>query len=125
MGETFSQIAPRGIPSDDCPGSDVARHDGSGADQRASLDPDASKDHRAGPERGATLDDRGEQLPVVFGLKPTLVAGRAGVVVVDEEHAVANEDLVVDLYAAADERMTLDLAVRADYGATLDLDERT
>jgi hypothetical protein len=47
-----------------------------------------------------------------------------GMPIVDEHHAVADEDLVLDRHAFADERMRFDLAARADRHALLDLDER-
>jgi hypothetical protein len=43
--------------------------------------------------------------------------------VVDEHHAVADEDLIVDGDAFADERVALDLAVFADKGIFLYLDK--
>ena len=52
------------------------------------------------------------------------VGRRPRPLVVDEHHAVADEDLVLDRDARADERVALDLAARADLDARLDLDER-
>ena len=49
--------------------------------------------------------------------------GGAGVGVVDESHAVADEDIVLDGHAFADEGVAGDLAVPADGGVFLDLDE--
>ena len=53
-------------------------------------------------------------------------AGRGGgprVLVVDEHHAVADEDLVLDGHAFADEGVAGDLDPAADAGAFLDFDE--
>jgi hypothetical protein len=46
------------------------------------------------------------------------------VLVVDEHHAVTDEDLVIDLDAVADERVALDTATGTDPGTPLDLDVR-
>ena len=56
-------------------------------------------------------------------LKPSLGGGTREFVI-DEDHAVADEDLVFDLDARADEGMALDLAVGADARALLNLHER-
>ena len=50
--------------------------------------------------------------------------GGARALVVDEHHAVADEDLVADLDSVADERVALDLAALADARAALHLHER-
>ena len=69
------------------------------------------------------LDDRAKERPAVGALQPAVVVRRPRPFVVDEDHPVADEDLVLDLDSLADERVALDLAARADYGSTLDLDE--
>ena len=51
------------------------------------------------------------------------VGGGAGIAVVGEHHAVADEHLVLDRDALADEAVRRDLAARADRRALLDLDE--
>ncbi len=48
----------------------------------------------------------------------------AGRLVVDEHHAVPDEDAVSELDAGADERVALDLAARPDDRSRLNLDER-
>ena len=65
-----------------------------------------------------------DELPVLFGLQATVGARRARVLVVDEHHAVADEDLVADLDAVTDERVALNLAVARRSTPRLDLDER-
>ena len=75
------------------------------------------------PSGGAALDDRVLEEP--FGIVEQLSARVAGPrpPVVDEDDAVADEDLVMDLDPVADERVALDLAVRAHRRAALDLHE--
>ena len=68
-------------------------------------------------------DLSGDDLPVGLGLKLTINGG-ARVQVVDEQHAVPHENLVLDCHALADEGVALDLAPRADHDVLLDLDER-
>src|SRR5437763_192002 len=57
-----------------------------------------------------------------IGLQLT-VDGRPGIGVVDEHHAVPDEDVVLDRHALADERVAGDLAVLSDPGVLLNLDE--
>ena len=64
--------------------------------------------------RSTTRLDELQSVPVCSA--PAVVR-RARPLVVDEHHAVADEDLVLDRDAVADERVALDLAARADHGA--------
>jgi glycosyltransferase involved in cell wall biosynthesis len=114
---------PGGISDDDCVGLDVASHDGPCPDERSASDADPARDHGSRTERGAAFDSGRKQLPVVLALEHPL-RGCAWVLVVDENDAVAHEDLVLDLDTAADEGVALNLAVGADANALLDLDER-
>ena len=68
---------------------------------------------------------RTPQRPVVSRLQIAAAGRRARPLVVDEEDAVPDEDLVRKRHARADERVALDLAARADLDPALDLDERT
>ena len=70
----------------------------------------------------STIVRRSVQSSAVFR-RPSAVVAR-GHSVVDEEHAVPHEDLVLDLDSLADEAVALDLATRADARASLNLDER-
>ena len=70
------------------------------------------------------FDDRAEERPVFGFLQATIRRRRAGGLVVDEKHAVPDEDLVLDLDALADEAVALELAAAADARPSLDLDER-
>src|SRR3954447_4016341 len=103
---------------------DVPGHHRTCSDDRALPDSDAAHDHCPRSERRATLDHRALERPVVLGLEAAVGVRRARTAVVDEHHAVPDEDLVLDVDAAADERMTLDLATCPDRCVALDLDER-
>src|SRR5207249_1752394 len=102
---------------------DVPGDDGACANECAGADPDAAEHDDARAERRAALDDGAHELPVGICLELARVSRRARKLVVDEERAVADENLVLDLDACADERMTLDFAASADHSVTLDLDE--
>src|SRR5215211_1881906 len=103
---------------------DVARDDGAGADERTLTDPSAAQDNRAGPERRTMLDNGTHEQPVVLGLQRAQLARRTRELIVDEQDAMADENLVLDRDPCADERMALDLAPRTDHGIALDLHER-
>jgi hypothetical protein len=102
----------------------VPRDDRARTDERAGSDADSTKHDNARSERGATLDDRAHELPVRISLELARLGRRARELVVDEERAVAYEDLVLNLDTAADKAVTLDFAARAYNSVTLDLDER-
>lgn len=118
----FSQNACR-VSGDDGVGRDIFGDHAAGADDGAFADGDAAEDGGVGAERSPCFDDRGNDLPVGFGLQAAAVGGGAGVEVVDEHDAVADKDLVLYGDALADEGVALDLAVPADGGVFLDLDK--
>src|SRR5687767_11508030 len=103
----------------------MGRHDGAGSDHRACTDPDAPEDNRTRADRCAALDDGWQELPVRFALQLSCLVRRAGMLVVNEDHAMPDEHLVADGHPLADEGVALDLAARADRATPLDLDERT
>ena len=76
-----------------------------------------------GADRCSLLDYRSLDLPVGFGLQLPVGGRGPRIAVVDEHHAVADEDVVLNRDAFADERMARDLAALADAGVLLDLDE--
>jgi hypothetical protein len=49
--------------------------------------------------------------------------GCARVVIIDEHHTVADEDLVLDRHSLTDERMALNLAPRANLGVRLNFNK--
>ena len=61
--------------------------------------------------------------PVCFGLQAAAFGGSPRIGIVDEGHAVSDEDVVFDLDAFADEGVARDLAIRAHTGIFLNLDE--
>src|SRR5262249_39797485 len=62
-------------------------------------------------------------LPVAVGLRLAACVDGARISIVDERHAVADEDVVLELDALADERVTGDLHPPANLGAVLDLNK--
>ena len=66
---------------------------------------------------------RALDFPVGFGLQFAVAGGGARIGVVDERHAVADEDVVLDGHAFADEGVAGNLAALADGGILLDFDE--
>src|SRR5262245_43415337 len=109
---------------DSRPGRNIACDDRSGTDERPSTDPHSSEDHAARAEAGSFLDDRAKKRPVVCGLQAAVLGGRTRGLVVDEEDAVPDEDLVVDVDSFADEAVALDLAAGTHARASLNLDKR-
>src|SRR5207245_1021088 len=85
---------------------------------------EAPQQHRSGTDRGTTLHQRRNHLPVLLGLQPTTVCSGAGIKIVDEADVMANEHLVLDRHALANEAMTLNLAARPDLRTLLNLHER-
>src|SRR3954447_9410933 len=101
------------VGGDHRPGSD----EGTGADRHATEDDGPRSD------RCAVVHLDAEQLPVVRRLDLPRRVEDARRLVVDEHHAVSDEDVVTDAHTVTDEGMALDLAVGADHGSPLDLDE--
>ncbi len=62
--------------------------------------------------------------PIVLGLQRPVGVGRARIPIVDEHHAVADEDFVFDRDAGTYERVTRDFAATPDFRVALNLDER-
>jgi len=118
----FFQDARR-VSGDHCVGRDIFGNHAAGADDSAFADGYAAKDGGVGADRSSCFDDRGNDLPVGFGLQAAAVGGGAGVEVIDKHDAVADKDLVLYGHALADEGVALDLAVPADGGVFLDFDE--
>ena len=118
----FFQNARR-VSGNHCVGGDIFGDHTTGADDSAFADGEAAEDCGVGAERSFIFNDRGNDLPVGFGLQAAALGSGAGVEVVDEHDAVADEDLILDGDALADEGVALDLAVSADGGVFLYLDE--
>lgn len=93
------------------------------ADHCARADLDAAHNHGPAPNRCRATHGGFLHRPVLFRLRRPVAVGRARFTIVDEDHAMADEDFVLDRHAAANEAMAGDLAAPADSGAALDLDE--
>src|SRR5688572_1835811 len=104
-------------------GRHVARDDAPGTDDRALADRHVAKHGGARSDRGALFDYGVFHFPVGGGLQLARSRGGPRVRVVDEHHAMADEDLILDGHAFTDERMARDLAAAADAGVFLDFDE--
>src|SRR6516164_3687232 len=74
-------------------------------DHRAATDAEIGKDRRVCADRGARPHDRSQHLPIGLALEVAFCCGGVRVKVVDKLHAVANEDLIFDLYAFTNEAM--------------------
>ena len=70
----------------------------------------------AGADRRALLHDRVLDLPIAGGLQLSGRGRRSRIGVVDEHHAVADEDVILDRHALADEGVARDLAPPANAG---------
>src|SRR6516162_5995029 len=74
-----------------------------GTDHRPATDRDIGKYRRVRADRGACPHDRSQHLPIGLALEVAFCGGSVRVKVVDELHAVANKDLIFDLYALTNE----------------------
>src|SRR5947207_6601440 len=108
------QERPRRMPYHSRTRSHVAGDHGARPDERAGPDPDSAEDHRSGAQGRPALDYRPAQFPVSPGLQRPVLGGRPGIAVIEEQHAVTDEDLILNGYAIADEAVALDLAARPD-----------
>src|ERR1035437_4795209 len=79
---------------------------------------------RAGTDRGSLLDDCPLHGPVALGLERPLSARGTGIRVVDEHHAMTDENAVFDGHAFANERVAGDLAALSYFRVLLNLDKR-
>src|SRR5262249_32052257 len=112
-----------GVAGDHRAVRDVVRDDASRADDRLLTDGDAAQDRRAGADRRAPPHEWRLAPPVGGGLQRPRLGRRARIPVVDEDHAVPDEDLVLERHALADEAVARDLAAPANDRVLLDLDE--
>ena len=94
-----------------------------GSDDRPFADRDPAQDGGVAADRSALLDKRGNAGPIRFRLQLSGLRRCARVSVVDERHAVADEDLVFYGHPFTDERMAGYLDSLPDPGALLDLYE--
>src|SRR5262245_7529278 len=73
------------------------------ADYLAATDAEICKDRRVRADRGTRPHDRSQHLPIGFALEVAFCGGGVRVKVVDELHAVANKDFILNLYALTNE----------------------
>lgn len=119
----MSAFDPGGVAGDDCASWDIFCYDAAGADYRALPDGDPAEEGGAGAYGGAFLHNGLLAVPVGFRLQGAVSGRSAGIAIVRECHAVADEDFVFKHDAFANERMAGDLAALADGRAFLDFDE--
>src|SRR6187402_2979782 len=93
---------------------DIARDHAAGADDRAFADRHVRKNGGARSDRRALLHNRLLHFPVGGGLELSVRRRRSRVRVVDEHHAVADEDVILDGDALADKGVTRNLAAPAN-----------
>jgi hypothetical protein len=103
-------------------GRHILRYYCAGTNHRLLADCDAAQDDRAAANRGASPNDGRHDLPVGFGLQPTIGTG-TGLLVVDENHSVSDEHLILNRNAFAYESVGRNLAARADDSVLLDFNE--
>src|SRR5712691_9304290 len=92
----------------------VPRDHGAGAYESPRPDANATEDDDSGPERGAPFHHGSQEGPIGIALGSAFVGGGAREPVVDEQHPVTDENLILDLHTVANERVARDLAGRAD-----------
>src|SRR5664279_4089761 len=100
----------------------VTGHDGPRADRGEVADGGARHDDCAGPDRAATPQQDGRDGPVLGPGQLTGGGDRAGVAVVGQDRAGADEHAVLDGHAVVDEGQVLDLDPVAQDHALVDED---
>jgi hypothetical protein len=102
----------------------IFRNDGTRADDRALTDGDPAQDGGVAADAGLGSHDRRNYLPIKPSLQCAAFGCRARIFVVDENDAMADENLIVDRDAFTDKAMRGNFAVAADARTFLDLDKR-
>src|SRR5262245_2524652 len=115
----------RRVAGDDRPGGHVSGDYAAGPDDRVLANLDSAEDRRAGADSGAAAHDRRHHGPVAVALELAALVHGAREAIVDEHHAVSNEDVILDLDTFADEGMARNLDAAANLRALLDFDECT
>src|SRR5262249_38270825 len=93
-----------------------------GANDGVFADRDIAENRRARADRRTFADARFLDFPVGFRLQAA-AGSRAGIDVVDESYAVADEDIVFNFDPFANEGVAGNLATIADAGVFLNFDE--
>jgi hypothetical protein len=112
---------PGRVAGHDAVGGDIFGDHAAGAHQGILADGQVGQNGGPGADGCAAPHERGLYLPVLFALQDSGGGGGAGISVVDEDHAVADEDVVFDGHAFADKTVAGNLAATADAGVFLNL----
>jgi hypothetical protein len=124
----FSRLTsalPCRITCNNCASGYVAYHQRSRTDQGARADFYTAHYDRATSNRRASSYYGPLHLPVALSLRLPTGDRRAWITIVNEDHPMTNEHLVLYCYPGADERVTRDLATVANGCVALNLDEST
>src|SRR5579863_1137588 len=114
----------RWIADGESPRRHVVSYQRTGADHRTLANVHAAHDDRAAADRGVAMHHRAFKAPVAFALRRTIGIGRARPAIVDKNHAVADEDFILDRDPGTNEAVARDFAAGADQRVALDFDER-
>jgi hypothetical protein len=98
---------------------DIFGNDSAGAHKGSGSDGDSPHDDRPGADGRSAANAGWNALPIRVGLQFS-VDSSVGIEVVDEHHAVADEDFILDRYTFADEGVAGDFAALPDDGILLD-----
>src|SRR6266404_927240 len=98
-----------GIPGDNRICQHILRHDAARTDDSVFADRDIAENGRTRSYRSAFFHKRLLNLPVRFGLQRS-AGGCARIRIVDKCHAMADKDVVFDVYAFANKSVARDLA---------------
>jgi hypothetical protein len=111
------------IAGDNRAGGNVVDNQGACAHEGTRADFNSAHYDCAAANRRTFPDDSILQLPVAFLLRSPVGDGRTRITIIDEDHAVTDEYLVLYGHSGADEGVTRYFAALADGGITLDFDE--
>jgi hypothetical protein len=117
-----AHLARRDAGHDGVVGNNPGDH-GARPDEGALAHADTAHDRRIAAQGGTARDERFGDFPVRFALQRAPGGHRGRIDIVDEHHAVAHENFVLDHDASADERMARNLAARANPRPLLNFDE--
>src|SRR5438105_8490829 len=104
-------------------GGDISGDDGTGADRRPLANGDPTQYCRVRSDRSPPAYPCRFRLPVVALLQLAGIGRRTGKTVVDEHHAVTDEDFVFYCHSLANERVGRYLAARPDFCTGLNFDK--
>src|SRR5208283_420869 len=112
-----------GIAGHNRVGRNIPGDHGARSDNGVLSDTGIGEDSRARANRRSFFHHRAFHAPVGFGLQSPGGGRRARIQVVDEHHAMSDENVVFDAHAFTDKSVARDFAAFADCRIFLDLDE--